>query len=157
MTGDPFYQEESRVLTPVAFDFVLGKELRRAVRSQNFLTLVVMDAEPKPAAPGPGSEPLGQIARLISDDVRETDVLARTSEGKLSVVLLDADLDNSMRVIDRLLSRIDHYDFPTPVAIEIGAACCPTHAVDAGSLLRIASTRPVLSRHRGARGSEDEP
>jgi PleD family two-component response regulator len=154
MTSDPFYQEESRVLTPTAFEFVLGNELRRAVRSQNFLTLIVMDAEPEPVSPAAQAEPLRQIARLVSHELRETDVLAHTPEGKLSVVLLDADLDNSMRVIDRLMSRIDHYDFPTPLSIEIGAACCPTHAVDAESLLRIASTQPMLSRHRGAQGSE---
>ena len=32
---------DSRVLTPGAFEFVLDSELKRAVRSQNFLTLVV--------------------------------------------------------------------------------------------------------------------
>ena len=41
-TGEPFLPEDFRVLTPEAFDFVLNNELKRAVRSQNFLTLVLM-------------------------------------------------------------------------------------------------------------------
>ncbi len=49
-------------------------------------------------------------------------------------MLLDADFENSTRVIDRLVSRIDSYDFPTPLRISVGAACYPTHAVDADTL-----------------------
>jgi hypothetical protein len=65
------------------------------------------------------------------------------------VVLLDADYDNSARVIDRLVQRIDDYDFPTPLRISLGAACYPTHAVDAPSLKRQAASRPVVSWRGG--------
>ena len=41
--SDPFFEEGSRLLTPHAFEFVLDGELKRAVRSQNFLTLVVLE------------------------------------------------------------------------------------------------------------------
>ena len=45
MTRDEFFAEGgARVLTPSAFGFVLGGELKRAVRSQSFLTLVVLEA-----------------------------------------------------------------------------------------------------------------
>jgi hypothetical protein len=44
MAPDEFYEEEgSRLLTPHAFEFVLDSELKRAVRSQSFLTLVVLE------------------------------------------------------------------------------------------------------------------
>ena len=39
MTSSSFYEEGSNVLTPGAFEFVLDAELKRAVRSQNYLTL----------------------------------------------------------------------------------------------------------------------
>jgi hypothetical protein len=78
--------------------------------------------------------------------VRETDLLSQSAGGQLSVVLLDADLQNSMRVVDRLMSRFEHYEFRTPLAIEVGAACCPTHGADADSLRRAAGTRPVPRR-----------
>jgi hypothetical protein len=38
-----FFAEGSRLLTPDAFEFVLDGELKRAVRSQNFLTLIVLE------------------------------------------------------------------------------------------------------------------
>lgn len=149
---DPFLEEEDfRVLTPEAFEFVLTNELKRAVRSQNFLTLVLMEPAVKgdPADPagarrqGTGDEAVREVARLVSRDVRETDLLSHTGRGQLSVVLLDADLDNSIRVIDRLMGRLDHYEFARPLTFEVGAACCPTHGVDAASLRRAAESRPI--------------
>jgi hypothetical protein len=144
MASDPFLSEDFRVLTPEAFDFVLNNELKRAVRSQNFLTLLLVD----PALPRAGERTsvAGELARLVSREVRETDLLSQTPEGQVSVVLLDADLQNSMRVVDRLMSRLEHYEFQTPMAIEFGAACCPTHGADADSLRRAAEARPVPRR-----------
>ena len=86
------------------------------------------------------------VARLISRDVRETDLLSRTDRGQLSVVLLDADLENSIGVIDRLMARLDHYQFPKPLTFEVGAACCPTHGADAATLRRAAESRPIRGR-----------
>jgi hypothetical protein len=150
MAGDPFLDEDSRVLTPEAFAFVLDNELKRAVRSQNFLTLLVLEpTAPAAAAPVEGSRTTRQVARIVSREVRETDLLS-ADESTVSVVLLDADLQNSLRVVDRLVSRFEHYEFPTPLSIEVGAACCPTHGADADSLRRAAEARPVNRRdHRG--------
>jgi GGDEF domain-containing protein len=66
-------------------------------------------------------------------------------EGTLALVLLDADYANSTKVIERLLQRIDNYDFPAPLRISMGAACYPTHGVDADSLRQKAITHPVVS------------
>ncbi len=149
MATDPFLEEDFRVLTPEAFEFVLTNELKRAMRSQNFVTLVVVEPAIKGIAPGENGErddAVREVARLISRDVRETDLLSHTSKGQLSVVLLDADLENSLRVVDRLMARLDHYEFAQPLTFEVGAACCPTHGVDADSLRRAAETRPVRTR-----------
>lgn len=148
MAADPFLEEDFRVLTPEAFDFVLTNELKRAVRSQNFLTLVTM--EPRTAESAGNAR---QIARLVSREVRETDLLSASEQGRFSMVLLDADLPNSMRVIDRLMVRLEHYQFATPLDIEIGAACCPTHGVDAETLRRAAATRH-LPRAGGASNAQ---
>lgn len=149
MATDPFLEEDFRVLTPEAFEFVLTNELKRAMRSQNFVTLVILEPALK-GVPGGGNgerdRAVRDVARLISREVRETDLLSQTGHGQLSVVLLDADLDNSLRVIDRLMARLDHYEFPRPLTFDIGAACCPTHGVDADSLRRAAESRPVRTR-----------
>jgi GGDEF domain-containing protein len=146
MAGDPFLEGDTRVLTPEAFEFVLNNELKRAVRSQNFLTLLVVEptaAQPEAQASG---DLVREVARLVSREVRETDLLSQTADGQLSIVLLDADLHNSMQVVDRLVARFRHYAFPAPVAIEVGAATCPTHGADAESLRRAAQARSVHPR-----------
>jgi len=155
MTADPFLDEDYRVLTSEAFEFVLNNELKRAVRSQNFLTLVNVIPHMSGgagAAAGDCEVAVKQIARLISRDVRETDLLAETDKGRLSLVLLDADMPNSMNVIARLRTRLDAYAFPKPLTLEIGAATCPTHGADVESLRRTAETRAMYSR-RDDRGT----
>ncbi len=137
------------MLSPDAFEFVLNNELKRAVRSQNFLTLVHVEPTIRGQDGGNSVERDGmvrEIGRLISRDVRETDLLANTGGGRLSVVLLDSDLESSMSVIERLRSRLDHYQFRQPLAIEVRAACCPTHGADADSLRRAAEAQPVHPR-----------
>ena len=143
MTADPFLRDDFRVLTPEAFDFVLNNELKRAVRSQNYLTLVL--AEPRAEGREP-QDAVQELARLIMREIRETDLVSASPDGRLSMVLLDADLQNSMRVIDRLLARLEHYQFPSPLAIEFGAACCPTHGSDSETLRRAAAARPMTPR-----------
>jgi hypothetical protein len=58
-------------------------------------------------------------------------------------------------VVDRLVGRIENHEFPMPLHIAIGAACYPTHAVDAGSLRRQAMARPIVN-WRGGHGAHAE-
>ncbi len=152
MKSGSFYEEGSRVLTPGAFQFVLESELKRALRSQTFLTLVLVEAtrewDGMRVTADDGT--VQELAQLVGREVRDTDLMAQTDKGTLSVVLLDADFDHARRVVDRLMSRIDDYAFPTPLSIAVGAACYPTHAVDAESLRREAASRPLILRRRGA-------
>ena len=152
MAPDQFFEEGSRVLTPHAFEFVLDGELRRAVRSHNFLTLVVLEARREwgglEVTADDGT--VAEVATVVGREVRDTDLIAKTDKGILSLVLLDADIDNSTQVIDRLVSRIDHYDFQTQLRISVGAACYPTHAVDVDSLKQQAMSRTVVSWRGGS-------
>ena len=149
--SDAFFEEGSRLLTPNAFEFVLDGELKRAVRSQNFLTLVVLEAKREWEGLMVTADDgiVEEVAQIVGREIRDTDLIGRTEKGTLSLVLLDADFDSTTRVIDRLVQRIDSYDFPTPLRISVGAACYPTHAVDAGSLKRQAVSRPVVSWRGG--------
>ncbi len=150
-----FYEEGSRLLKPGAFEFVLDSELKRAVRSQNFLTLVTLETsrewEGMMVTADDGT--LLEVAQVIGREVRDTDLLGHSEKGTLALVLLDADFEHSARVIDRLVARIDHYEFPAPLRIAVGAACYPTHAVDAATLKRQALTRPIVN-WRGHHGDQ---
>jgi hypothetical protein len=134
-------------LTPETFDFVLTNELKRAARSQNFVTLVLM--EPRAAD---RAEAVRETAALVSHELRETDLLA-TDDAIVWMVLLDTDLHNSSRVIDRVMGRLEHYQFTAPVDIEVGAACCPTHGADVETLRRVASEARKALRRPDAHGT----
>ena len=71
-------------------------------------------------------------------------------------MLLDADFEHAARVIDRLVARIDNYEFGTALRIAVGAACYPTHAVDAESLKRQAVSRPIVNWRSGRRPFDDQ-
>jgi len=151
--ADLFFEEEgSRLLTANAFEFVLDSELKRAVRSQNYLTLVALETrrEWDGMTMTADNGTLDEVARIIGHEVRDTDLLGSTETGVLSLVLLDADYENATRVIDRLVQRIDHYEFTTPLRISVGAACYPTHAVDSEALKHQALSHPVVNWRGGA-------
>src|SRR5262249_11745257 len=158
MTSSSFYEEGSKLLTPGAFEFVLESELKRAVRSQNFLTLVIIEAsrewEGMMVTADDGT--IQEVASLIGREVRDTDLLGHPGRGTLAIVLLDADFDHSTRVIDRLIARIENYEFATALRIAVGAACYPTHAVDAETLKRQALSRPIVNWRGGVRSSADQ-
>jgi hypothetical protein len=145
--------DDPRALPPEVFDFVVNNELKRAIRSQNFLTLLVVDPTPR-TADGQRPQLARELARVIGRVVRETDILSPGVDGRLSLVLLDADFDSSMGVVDRLMAWVEHYEFRTPATFSIGAASCPTHGVDLATLRSAAAARPIQSR-RAPRGSSN--
>jgi GGDEF domain-containing protein len=99
---------------------------------------------------------LHEVAQIIGREVRDTDVIGHTEKGTLALVLLDADFEHSTRVIERVVSRIENYEFQTVLRIAVGAACYPTHAVDAESLKRKAMSRPLVNWRSGLRSSADQ-
>ena len=155
MAPDRFFEEGTRLLTPNAFDFVLDSELKRAVRSQNFLTLVMVEArrEWDGLTVDADRGTVSDVAAIVGHEIRDTDLLGLPENGMLALVLLDADYDSSTKVIERLLQRIDSYDFASPLRISMGAACYPTDAVDSTSLKRAAMSHPVVSWRSNTPGS----
>ena len=155
MATDRFFEEGTRLLTPHAFDFVLDSELKRAVRAQNFLTLVMVEArrEWDGLTVDADRGTVGDVAAILGHEIRDTDLLGLPDNGVLALVLLDADYESSRKVIERLVERIDSYDFVSPLRISMGAACYPTHAVDSTSLKREAMSHPVVNWRSNPSGS----
>lgn len=156
--GSAFYEGDSKLLQSEALAFVLDTELKQAVRSQNYVTLILVAAtygsEGISVAADKGM--LNEVALVFGKEIRETDVLGHIENGTLGVVLWDADYDHSKKVIDRLVSRSESYAFRTALELDVGAACCPTHAIDSDSLKRQARARPVVSWRAGTRPSPAE-
>jgi GGDEF domain-containing protein len=155
MNSSSFYTEGTKLLTANAFEFVLDWELKRAARSQNFVTLVTIAANREwdgcEVAADLGM--LQEVADIIRREVRATDPIGHTDKPALTLALLDADFEHSIRVIERIVARIENYKFPTVIRIAIGAACCPTHAVDVHTLKRQAWSQAIVNcgvRHIGS-------
>jgi hypothetical protein len=157
MANDSRSKPGRRVLDGSLFEAVLETELKRAVRGQNFVTLVVMEArrEWEGLMLSADEGTLAGLADIVGREVRDTDPLGQNERGALSLLLIDADYDHSARVVDRLVGRIDSHEFPTPLHIAIGAACYPTHAVDAPSLRRQAMARPLVNWRGGPESAAD--
>ena len=150
--ADAFFEEDNaRVLTPQAFEFVLDGELKHAVRSQNYLTLVVLETRREWGGMTMTADDntFDEVAKIVGNEVRLTDLIGNTETGVLSLVLLDADYDNCTKVIDRLVRRIEDYEFTTPLRISVGAACYPTHANNGDALRDRAMAHPVVNWRGG--------
>jgi GGDEF domain-containing protein len=151
MTETVFDDEARRALAADAFRPVLEAELKRALRMQTYLTLVLFEVRREwdgfSMAADDGT--LAELGEVVGRDMRTTDLLALTGNGTLSVLLLDADREQSRYVVERFVPKLDSYEFATPLAISVGAACYPTDAVDAQSLLLQAMCSPLVSRRPG--------
>jgi hypothetical protein len=151
MSSHWLYDDGGRVLTPGAFKFVLSLELKRAERSQDFLTLVTIEADREwngMLLPG-DKVTVREIAEVISREVRSTDLIGRTDERTLVLMLFGADVEQSIPIIHRFVSRIENYAFFIAVRIAVGAACCPTDAVDADTLTCRALSRSTVNCRGG--------
>ncbi len=152
MTIGAFHEEGTWVLGPRVFDYILSLELRRAVRSQTFLTVVTLETvrewEGMSFTPDDGT--LREVAQVAGKVVRDTDLVGHWDEGTLALVLLHSNYEHSIKVIDRLVGRIENYQFMNTLRMTIGAASFPAHAVDVTSLKRHATARPLVNLRRAA-------
>jgi PleD family two-component response regulator len=120
----------ARLLAPTAFKFVLNRELRRAMRSSSRLSLVVIETTRSldGVTVTADERTILEVAQLINDEMRDHDLLGFADEGTLSLVLRGTDYSHSVRVVDRLLSRLETHQFAMPIQIALGAACYRSNA-----------------------------
>lgn len=153
MSADDSSNVGPKILTPGALQFVLGRELQRAMRSRTTLALVTVKAE-SAAGATPANEPrLTEIAGLVEQVMREQDLVGQMEGGVLALVLLNSDYERALRVADRLTAGLESQPFAEEIKITIGAACYPTHAMGAASLQRWALSHSVATCRPGGRSS----
>ena len=113
------------------------------IRDREFLTLVVIVAERewRELVVAADEWIVKELARLVRYAVRNTDLVARTADGMLSLLLVGIDLERANGVIERLNSHIRRYGSSPALQISVGAACCPTHSIRADELLKVAIAR----------------
>jgi len=147
MTQMRFYDAASGLLTPEAFSFMVAHLLRHAERTQEFLTLVVFVAErvTRDALDAADEWVVTEIGRLIRQAIRETDLLGRTRDGMLALMLAGIDGERATGVIERLTVLLARHGMAPDLQISVGAASCPTHAVRVDELIQHALSRRTRS------------
>ena len=156
MNPGTFFPSNTKLLAPTAFRFVLNRELRHAMRANGCLSLVTIETTRDLGGTqvSADDETMHEIAQVLNNEMRDRDLLGYTDAGTLSLVLRSTDYQRSMRVVDRIMAKLEQHNFQGPVKIELGAACYPVHAMGAESLKRWAVSHPVASVHPSAPPNE---
>ena len=138
MMQPSFHDAASGLLTDEAFTFIVNTLLKQALRTQEFLTLVIFYAEraSREALVAADEFLVAELARLIRLAVRETDLIGRTADGMLALMLAGIDSERTTTVIDRLNEHFRRHDTASTLHIRVGVATCPAHGIQADELLR---------------------
>jgi hypothetical protein len=158
MNTGTVFPSRSKLLAPTAFRFVLNRELRHAMRANGCLSLVTIETtrDLDGSRVRADDDTIHEIAQVLNTAMRDRDLLGYTDAGTLSLVLRATDYQRSMRVVDRLIARLEQHPFSTPVQIALGAACYPMHAIGAESLKRWAVSHPVATLRADSPSSADQ-
>ena len=155
VTTQPVLRTRTRkLLTPAAFEFVLDSELKRAVRSQNFLTLVTVEAsrewEGMTVTADDGTAAGGRAAHRPRGPRHRSGRPHRQGHARAWCCSMPTSTSRpASSIASSRGSRTT--SFHTPLRIAVGAACYPTHAVDADSLKRAGAV--AAARRTGAAGA----
>ena len=137
------------------FDLFLEMELKRSLRYQNFISLLLIEANPRAAASrAEDSSTLAEkMAALIQKELRETDLIGTYDRNTIRVVLLYSDERVAHKIGDRLRLWISNYFGleGNNSNVSLGDACFPSQANDLGCLYQKASE--MLERAKALNGN----
>jgi len=121
-----------------SFLFLLNLEIKKAQRYQNYLSLLSLTFNPLNSTSENPSISLKTLAKLLKDELRDTDVLGHCAANRFLVMLPYADMVGAHNVRNRLEQILQDYGFGQKGAnIEIAEVCFPTHATNIDDLLRM--------------------
>jgi diguanylate cyclase (GGDEF)-like protein len=136
-------QHSNILLNKELFDLILEMELKRSLRYQNFISLLLIEANPKVAAARveDNSTLSEKMAALIRKELRESDIIGTYDRNTVRVILLYSDERVAGKIADRLRIWMSNY-FGVEgnhSNVSLGDACFPSQANDLSSLYQKAS------------------
>ena len=146
------FDKQVGVLKEEAFDYLLGLEVKRAVRYAFFLSLLVIDVDQRDDE----EEVLRTVSGLIREKMRETDVVAisRGNGSRFRVLLTHAEPVHATLVGERIRTRIERHSFrindrEKNLTVSQGGACFPQHVSDTKGLVHVAETMLQKAKREG--------
>lgn len=136
MTVRPWVDLATGAYAPEALQHLLGQEISRAKRYQEFFALMIVRVD-SPAGTEVQDATLKLIFETVRPQIRESDLIGRYGYD-LAIVACNVTAEDSADVADRLRAEIANYAFPGVLngrrTVSIGIACFPTHATEARAL-----------------------
>lgn len=140
-----FFDAASGVFGEEAFQQLLIREISRATRYNDFFSLCL--AKPDDAGRGAADDQLQQaVARKIAEFLRSTDVVGRSRDG-IVILLLNTPDAEALRVAERLRAHVETVRFPSEgaeapyqVTLSMGLVSFPRDGSNHGGLLARAKT-----------------
>src|SRR5262249_38220287 len=86
-----------------------------------------------------------ELAEVVGPTIRDTDFIGELDDGRLGVLLSDADDVAAFGIIQRFAEVLGDVQFSVSLAFEIGVASCPANGVDLHGLVAHAVSPPVLN------------
>ncbi len=149
---------ETDALTGVAnrrtFESVLEREMSRAERSGEQLTLVMFDIDHFKSLNDTyghqaGDEVLKKTAAALANECRDFDTAARYGGEEFAAILPACSATESLVVAERLRQAINGVEFERSVTASAGIATFPVHASDISSLIKAADEALYESKRAG--------
>ncbi len=137
-----------------AFEETLERELARAERTGEQLTLLMLDLDHFKDLNDRhghlrGDEVLAAVGRCLADNARGFDTPARYGGEEFAVILPACTWRESLAVGDRLRRRLSNLQLPEPLTASAGVATFPVHATDLQGLVEAADEALYESKRAG--------
>jgi len=138
------------LLNHASFTRELELELERAQRYGSGVTLVFFDLDDfkelnDTQGHQAGDRALQQVARLLREELRRSDLAGRMGGDEFAVMLAESEHDTGETFLDRLNVRIGELvesgELPIPVGMSAGVTRYPDDGDDAQALFALADTR----------------
>jgi two-component system, cell cycle response regulator len=136
------------------FEQTLARELSRAERNGEQVTLVMLDVDHfkklnDQYGHQTGDEVLKALAATVAHSCRDFDTPARYGGEEFAVILPACSAAESLIAAERLRKGINQTDLPVPATASAGVATYPTHAGDPEALIRAADEALYESKRGG--------
>lgn len=139
----------------------LEEEVARATRYRKPLSLIITDVDYFKKFNDThghllGDQVLREMAQILSDSVRETDIVARYGGEELAILLPETPLDAASDVAERIRKKVASYTFRgkddvvVPMSLSIGVSCLLEEPdVTASELIIRTDTALYRAKHQG--------
>ena len=131
------------------------QERQRARRNQKFLGILMLDLDHFKAINDThghliGDAVLSNLASIIRDSIRDSDVAARFGGEEFAVIVQETDLDGAMRLAGRIRQAVESAVFPSDLrlTVSIGVACTDD-SERFGELFELADTALYRAKREG--------